>query len=245
MNTIAGFDRCLSFINCQLQTPGPVQRRQDGRIHGVTVSRQSGCGAHTFADTLAAFLQTRQPPGERPWTVFDRDLVEAVLQDHHLPARLASFIPEDRVGQINDTIEHLFGLHPPTEVLVRQVSQTVLHLAQLGNVIILGRGGNVVTAELPWMLHVRLIGSIEERVAHIQHFDHLDREAALARIKREDGGRRRYLRQYFGEDVDNPLLYDFVIKTDQVGLEDAAAMVGTYALNHRVRTAVRELHQAV
>jgi cytidylate kinase len=151
------------------------------------------------------------------------------LRDHHLPARLASFMPEDRVGQLNDIVEDLFSLHPPTETLVRRTSETILRLAQLGNAIVIGRGANVITARLPGMIHVRLIGSIEQRLAHLLQYDHLCRKDALERIEREDGGRRRYLKQYFGANVDDPLLYHFIINTDWVALQDAAKTVGTFA----------------
>lgn len=168
-----------------------------------------------------------------PWTIFDSGLIEAVLQDHHLPARLASFMPEDKASQVNDIIEDLFGLHPPAETLMRQISETILRLAQLGHTIIVGRGGNVITARLPGMLHIRLVGSLEQRIAHMQRFDQLGRPAALQRIEREDGGRRRYLRKYFHKDVEDPLLYHCVINTDQISLEDAARMVAALAQNRK------------
>jgi cytidylate kinase len=233
MNTNFGFDRCFSFINCQLQAPKPSRVGDAGFVNCVTVSRQSGCGAHVFAEELAAWLQSHLPRGTAPWTIFDRTLVEAVLQDHHLPSRLAAFMPEDRVWQLDDIIQDLFSLHPPTETLVRQTSETILRLAELGNVIILGRGANVITARLPQVLHVRLVGSVELRLNHLQVFDKLNRKDALARIEREDGGRGRYLKRYFGKHIDDPLLYHLVINTDWVTLRQAAAMVGDLALNRR------------
>jgi cytidylate kinase len=141
-------------------------------------------------------------------------------------------MPEDRVGQVHDIIEDLFSLHPPTEMLVRRTSETILHLAHLGNAIIVGRGANLITARLPGMLHVRLVGSLEHRIARCHEFDHLDRPAALAQIKREDGGRQRYVKEYFGKEVEDPLLYHFVINTDWVSLEAAARMVAVFALDH-------------
>ena len=65
MNTTSGLDRCFSFINCHLQTPKPARGQQAVEIKCVTISRQSGCGAHAFAEELAAFLQARTPPGTR------------------------------------------------------------------------------------------------------------------------------------------------------------------------------------
>jgi len=76
-----------------------------------------------------------------------------------------------------------------------------------------------------------LIGSVEQRAAHMRIFDKLNRRDALARIEREDGGRRRYLKRYFGKDIDDPLHYHLVINTDWLALKEAAAMVGNLALN--------------
>ena len=231
MNTVSGFERCLAFINCQLTPHDLAQGDKGGSVRCVTISRQAGCGARVFAEELAACLQARHPHGARPWTVFDRTLLEAILRDHHLPARLASFMPEDRVGVLKDIIEDLFSLHPPTETLVRGSSETILRLAELGNAIIVGRGANVITARLPGMLHVRLVGAVENRAARLQQFDHLDRADARKRITREDRGRRRYFKRYFNKDIDDALLYHFVINTDGVALADAARMVAAYALN--------------
>jgi hypothetical protein len=231
MKTTFGLDQCLSFINCHLQSPHWSGTGDAGLIKCVTASRQAGCGAHVFAEELAGWLRNNLPEDATPWTIFDRNLLAAVLQDHHLPARLTAFMPEDRISQLDDIIQQLFILHPPTETLVRQTSETILHLAELGHVIILGRGANLVTQRLPGALHVRLIGSVEQRIARQRQFDHLDRKDALKRIKQEDGGRRRYIKKYFGKDVDDPLLYHFVINSDWVALEDAARTVGTFAGN--------------
>lgn len=239
MNTTLGLDHCLSFINCQLQSLHLAHGGDTRTVKCVTVSRQSGCGAHVFAEELAAWLKEHLPGSSTPWTVFDRSLVEAVLQDHHLPTRLAAFMPEDRVSQLDDIIQELFSLHPPTEMLVRRTSETILHLAELGNVIILGRGSNIITERLPQALHVRLIGSREQRVAHMCVFDNLNRKDALARIQREDGGRRRYLKRYFRQDIDDPQHYHLVINTDWLSLKAAAAIVGHLALYHNSPETIR------
>ena len=42
----------------------------------VTISRQTGSGAHIVAEKLAALLQAHAPKEACPWTVFDRNLAE-------------------------------------------------------------------------------------------------------------------------------------------------------------------------
>jgi len=39
------------------------------------------------------------------------------------------------------------------------IAETILHLAEQGNVILIGRGANLVTRELQHVFHVRLVGS--------------------------------------------------------------------------------------
>ncbi len=232
MNTPAGFERCLTFINCQLQPAGrPLALRNGQERRAVTISRQAGSGSHVVAGRLAEYLQAISPQGACPWTVFDRNLVEKVLEDHHLPKRLARFMPEDRTSEISDTMDELFGLHPSSWTLVRKTADTILHLAELGSVIIIGRGATVITNKLDHVFHVRLIGSLEKRLVHVQDYYKLGRKAALEFLRREDLGRKRYLKKYFNKDIDDPLLYHLVINTDVVAYDQAARIIGDAVLS--------------
>ena len=240
MNAPVGFEHYLNFINCQLQPPtGQVAlpEREVGKC-AITISRQSGCGAHVVAEKLAGYLQARAPQAAPPWTAFDRNLVQKVLADHHLPERLARFMPEDRIPEINEIMDELFGVHPPTSELLQQISETILRLAEAGNVILLGRGATIVTARLPHMLHVRMIGSLERRIENMQRFEGLSRQEATERIQREDLGRERYLKKHFGQDINNPLLYHLVINTDFVSLDEATRLIGDLALSRSVPAAL-------
>lgn len=227
MNTQSGLEQCLAFVNCQLRpTRTPTLSSVNGaHWRAVTISRQAGAGGHLVAEKLAEYLQAAANGEGRPWTVFDRNLVEKVLEDHHLPGRLAKFMPEDRVSAIADTLEDLFGLHPPAGILAHKTAETILHLAELGNVILIGRAANIITSELGTVFHVRLVGSMEKRIEYTQQSKQLDKSAALAFIRAEDRGRRRYLKEYFHKDIDDPLLYHVVINTDLVGYEAAAMFI--------------------
>src|SRR5512141_528358 len=119
MITQYGLERCQTFINAHLQSAGKSATAAQGGVprRTVTISRQTGSGAHAVAEKLATCLQALSPADACPWTVFDRNLVEKVLEDHNLPRRLAQFMPEDRISEIADTMDELFGLHPPSWTL--------------------------------------------------------------------------------------------------------------------------------
>ncbi len=228
MNPSHDLERCRTFIDTQLRPAGtgmtPTER--GGLWRAVTLSRQTGSGAHGVAENLAGLLQARTPDDAPPWTVFDRNLVEKVLEDHHLPHHIARFMPEDKVSGISDTMDELFGLHPASWTLVHQTTETILRLVEMGNVIVIGRGATVITRRLDYVFHVRLVGSLEKRVAHIQELRSMNKETAIALIRQEDRGRERYLRTHFNADINDPLLYHLVINTDLVSYEKAAQIIG-------------------
>jgi cytidylate kinase len=224
MKTDPGLERCLTYINCEINPP-PARGPAPPHYRAITISRQTGSGGHAVAEKLSEMLENRVPAAPCPWTVFDRNLVEKVLEDHNLPARLARFMPEDRISEVSDTMDELFGLHPPSWSLVRDVSDTILRLVEKGNVIVIGRAGAVIAARVEHVFHVRLIGSVERRLHHLMETNKIGRKAALAQLNREDRGRARYLKKYFGKEIEDPLFYHLVINTDMIGYEDAAGII--------------------
>jgi cytidylate kinase len=197
----------------------------------VTISRQAGCGALVVAEKLAHYLQEHSSKNACPWAVFDRNLMEKVLEDHNLPIRLARLMPEDRASQLEDILADVFEVHPPAETMLRQTAETLLKLAGLGNVILIGRGGTVITARLPHVLHVRLVAPLEKRVEHAHQFYSLTRNEAHKFCLSQDRARERYLKKYFKTDVNDPLLYHMIINTGRVSYADAAKLIGDAVLN--------------
>jgi len=234
MQTQPGFDRCLQFINSEAShTPQLRSVAYSGPPRlAITISRQSGCGAHRVAEYLTHYLQDRMPPDSPAWTVFDRNLIETVLTEHNLPARLARYLPEDRIPELTGALDELLGVHPPLSTLLEQTVETVLRLANRGNVILIGRGAHIITSNLSHAFHVRLVGSLAKRVEHIQEIRAVGKAEALEFIRQEDRGRERYLKKYFGKTVDDDLSYHLVINTDCVSYEKAARLIGEAALEH-------------
>src|ERR1051325_1337889 len=142
-----GIEQCLAFINSQLRSQGKVSLFESEMKPAVTISRMTGSGGRTVASKLAEYLQARVP-AHCQWTVFDRNLMAKVMEEHHLDKRIAEFMPENHKPMLTDIMEELLGLHPSSWTLVRQTAETILHLAQMGYVILVGRGANVITQKL-------------------------------------------------------------------------------------------------
>jgi DNA-binding transcriptional ArsR family regulator len=223
------FDKSGSFVASQFTTPKGAER-QGLAGPAVTISHQTGAGAHEVAERLAEILQNREPKGAQPWTVLDRQLVERALEEHHLPQKLAKKMPEDKRSYVDDVLDDLFGLRPPSWVLVPQVVETMLHLAEAGHVVLIGRGATLVTARLAKVFHVRLVAQLATRVERVHDSHHLTVEEAAKFVEKEDRGRQRYVRANFHARVDDDLLYHLVVNTDRLSFDDAAALIAEGAL---------------
>lgn len=231
MNEILNYDQCLSFLNCEIKPTARTAARRQHRFQAVTISRSTGSGAYSIAEQLAAHLTHADHKITCPWTVFDGNLIEKVLEDHNESPRLAARFPEDRLGDVEDSMDELFGLRPTPSTVVEQTCETILKLCALGNVIIIGRGGNMVARRLTDVLHVRLVGSIEARVRRMAENRGMTPKSALTYIEKADLGRKRYLKRYFGANIDDPSLYHLVINTDLFSSEAAAELITNAVLN--------------
>jgi cytidylate kinase len=223
---------CKSYIDCQTKRAETVawEHRKKEELPVVTISRQAGAGGVSVAQKLAQYLQQHNTRAVCPWTVFDKRLVEKMLEDHKLAENVAKFMPDEIYSEIRDTVEELLGLHPARWTLVEKMSETILHIAQMGNAILVGRGANVIIGFIPNAVHVRLVGSVKRRVRYCQECYNFSAEQAAEFIKQTDQGRELFLKRHFGKNIDDPRLYHLVINTDVVTHDEAATMIGRFVL---------------
>jgi len=225
MKTGNNADKYFSFVSCEL-SPEAKRWHPDAKPPpAITLSRQTGVGAMAIAEELAVFLQASQP---KPchWTVFDKNLVAKVIEDHKLPKEVAKYMPEDRVSAIQDAVEELLGLHPPTKTLLQLSGETIMHLAHLGHVILIGHAANVITRDMRNVFHVRLVAPLDLRVEQIMARNHLQHREALEHIRKSDLGRKRLLKDYFRADINDTLQYDLVINTARLPHPQVAHLIG-------------------
>ena len=212
-----------------LEESKKTERREKSRPF-VTISRQSGAYGTTVADKLCEYLLKHESRREAPWAVYDKELIQKVIEEQRFPASFQRYFEVSSTSLIEDTLAELFGLHPPKETLVRRMSETILHLATLGHVILVGRGANIITRRLPNGTHVRLVGSFEKRVAHMKEFLNLSQEQAREYVVKEDHDRQAYIKRYFQKDISDVSLYDLIINTDTVPFQDAVTIIGDLVL---------------
>jgi cytidylate kinase len=225
MNAPVFLESASSYVSSQTRDSRAPWGARRVAAPFITVSREAGSGGASLARLLARRLDHEASADTARWSVFDDNLTPQMLKQHGLPTRVARFLPEDRVSEINASIGELVGLHPSLYDLVQKTNATMRDLATRGHVILVGRGANFATHDLPRALHVRLVSPAEARARYLAQLYNIPEAQARIYNARCDAARRRYVKAYFDADVAAPNAYDLVINTGRVPLEEAARLI--------------------
>lgn len=189
----------------------------------ITISRQLGSLGTDVANALGRRLGYR---------VVWRELINQ--------AALRSGMPQVALATIDEL--GLLGLHPSAQE--RQayhdaVRQVIEGLAAEGQVVIVGRAGQVILRDRPAVLHVRVMAPATVRADRVARTHRVSLEAAYEQVLASDRARSNYLRRYYHARWDDPELYDLIVNTARLEPESAAELI-CQALEHMQPDAQKE-----
>lgn len=194
----------------------------------VTVSRLYGAGGRRVAPALAERLGFR---------FVDREIVEEAARRIGLDPAVAAERDEQVPGIVDEVGLALARGMPEFAMssmaigdrdLAEATRAVISSLADAGDYVILGRGGQAALRGRPDVCHISLVGDPVDRALRVAASQGIDEREAAARRDRVDAERAAYVRRFYGADIRDPLLYDCILNTSRLGLEgavDAAAAV--------------------
>ena len=122
------------------------------------------------------------------------------------------------------------GLHDVSEErYITTLTSVIRDLAAHDNVLIIGRGSQVVLRDRPGAMHVLLIAPLEHRIEDFARRQGLSREDAAKRAQEHARGRAAFHQKFFKINVDDPTLYDLTLNTARFSVEEAAQLIGAAA----------------
>ncbi len=108
---------------------------------------------------------------------------------------------------------------------VRMVGLVIRGLAHEGQVLILGRGGQMVLKNHPTALHVQTVAPFTQRGEAVASRYGLSERAAQHRVRASDRARGDYLRRYHDVDWLDPTLYHLVLNTARLPAPTAVQLI--------------------
>ena len=119
---------------------------------------------------------------------------------------------------------------PPDEPLsdqnlLRVTTKVIQDIAASGNVVIAGRGANIILRDQPGVLHVGLVSALPERIKRITERESLTHPEAERYVHENDKARTDSFRRFFKVLPQDAQHYHLVLNTDWLEIEPAADIV--------------------
>jgi cytidylate kinase len=105
------------------------------------------------------------------------------------------------------------------------ITEILKDLATRGDVVIIGRGSQMILRESSDTLHIQLVAEEEERITHVMEWESVSHEVAERRARDFNRHRAAFHKKFWRVDVWDPRLYDVVINTTRLSYTDAADIV--------------------
>lgn len=216
----------------------------------ITISRQFGSGGDAIA---------RQLCQETGYPLFDKRLVDEAAREAGLNDQSAIDFSEENY-KVRSFLDRLFGSTPilpytgmwPDEIAaiygiesmrmteeeqVDLMQKAMQRACQIGNIIIVGRGGQALLQQQHGVVHVRIVAPLENRIARVKetmqqyeaefqadHERHRDIQAAEL-IAQRDHASAEYIKRFYHVDWNDAQLYHLVINTGKLSLSQAIPII--------------------
>ncbi|NPV08349.1 MAG: cytidylate kinase-like family protein [Anaerolineae bacterium] len=195
-------DRELIEVACQLVEPEVV----------------AACEARAGSQVPPSQVQVL--PEETP--SFAERLVQTITGGTRQWPRIKSLGPMP-VGEEDSILRRLV----PTDGAYVEVMRGVFHriLSQQGSAVFVGRGGQMLLADRPNVVHVHVAAPYAAQVRRVMQEEGLSESEAADLVHRRDGERSRYVSRYYGANWLDPSLYHLTVNTGRLTDDQAVELV--------------------
>jgi len=190
----------------------------------VTISREYGVGAFEVAGKLVDTLNSMKKFVPE-WAAYDRELLNKVSEDLGLSRSLANTLTSNARNQLTELFQTSFSKFPTQVAIYRKLAETVRTMAYNGNVIIVGRAGNVITKGLPNGFNVRLIAPAKWKINRIHQLCGMPVQEISQTIAQKNKERDSYIRDFLKFENSDPLNYHMVLNMGEITPEEASKII--------------------
>lgn len=195
----------------------------------ITISRQTGAGGHSVASAILEEMHRRSgDPLYQGWQLFDQQLCRYVAQDPKLNRSIDELLTVEHRSWMEDFVAETILGEPGQDIILHRVFRIISMLCEVGKVVVLGRGGAILTRRNPRGIHLRLVAPVPVRVRRMVELEKLPEKEAQRRMRDLDRSRAAMVTSCFDRDINDPLLYDAVLNTDVVRPEEVGKLVADW-----------------
>lgn len=203
-----------------------VLKKQSGPA--ITISREFGCPGIALAQELAKTLSTRRSQDGKhvEWKALDKEIITKAANDINLtPNMVERLYKEKSLGLFADLFKSFSDHYIPSDVQVKKtVAGVVRAMAHEGHVVILGRGGVILTRDLPRSLHIHMYAPLEWRVERVKDMEKVKEAKARQMIDTIDR-ERIYLRNFLAGEQTDKNIFDIHLNAERLTVHEMVRMI--------------------
>ena len=175
----------------------------------ITLSRQLGSQGVEIAKAIASRFN---------YQYVDKEKIGIALADRGLPRMEIEKLDEKKPSFWDSwTIDRTKFFH--------HLQMIIYGFAQKNNIVIVGRGGQVLLKDLPGVLNIRVIAPFDVRLRRIMEQQGIKEKQAFRLLQRSDEDSAGFIQTFFKADWEDPCLYDLVINTQKLSVDSAIMMI--------------------
>jgi cytidylate kinase len=114
-------------------------------------------------------------------------------------------------------------------VYMKTMTAIIRELGDRGDIVVLGRGSQMILRDLPGALHVLTVAPEELCLERLADREGISQEEAGRRAHDSNRARAAFYRKFWKVDESDPSLYDMTIETSRLSYEIAAELVAAAA----------------
>ena len=111
------------------------------------------------------------------------------------------------------------------KAFIEATTTVVNDLYRQGDVVIIGRGANIILADTPGVIHVGLMAPLEVRLQTVMQREHMDRDEAQVFVEEVEEARIAFFRKFFKVHPNEPSMYHMMLNMEKMQPETAAEVI--------------------
>lgn len=191
----------LKYLNNRL-TENNTQKQVDlGPRPAITISREVGCNGVKLAHMLADSLNNKNPAVQ--WKVISKEVFfESARELNMSPEQLRKTLSQREKFHFEEIIKAFNDKkYKSGPTIAKTTRDVIMHFANNGYCIIVGRAGNIIAKNLKTVLHIRLTAPLEYRIKTIMENNGLTRENAIRFINQVEEERVAFRESVLGAKI--------------------------------------------
>lgn len=105
-------------------------------------------------------------------------------------------------------------------------TSVITELASGGDVVIIGRGGNMILADMPGVVHVGLVAPMDVRIDTMAKREMFSNEEARAYAEDLENARVTFYRKFFRVNANDPTKFHLMLNIGRISQSTAAEIIG-------------------